>query len=111
MALLEPHPDRLLPIDGSVRSVARGSYAAVARLPTVSTHGQVDPAVPVADTPFRDPASLLVTPDRCVTRAIHRRIDAGYPAELVAAHVLDLDKAVETAVEVTDRLPRTGYRR
>ncbi|UJP40109.1 glucuronate isomerase [Cellulomonas palmilytica] len=38
-----------------------------------------------------------------------RRIDAGYLARLVAEHRLDLDEAVETAVDLALHLPRESY--
>ena len=40
-----------------------------------------------------------------------RRIDAGYLARLVAEHRLELDEAVETAVDLTATLPRLAYAR
>lgn len=38
-----------------------------------------------------------------------RRIDAGYLARLVAEHRLDLDEALDTAVDLTYRLPLLAY--
>lgn len=38
-----------------------------------------------------------------------RRIDAGFLARLVAEHRLDLDEAVETAVDLAYHLPRSSY--
>lgn len=40
-----------------------------------------------------------------------RRIDAGYLAKLVAEHRLDLDEAIETAIDLTSTLPRAAYAR
>lgn len=40
-----------------------------------------------------------------------RRVDAGYLARLVAEHRLDLDEAVDTAVDLALRLPRAAYPR
>ena len=40
-----------------------------------------------------------------------RRIDAGYLARLVAEHRLDLDEAVDTATDLTYRLPLAAYAR
>jgi glucuronate isomerase len=40
-----------------------------------------------------------------------RRIDAGYLAGLVAESLLDLDEAVQTAVDLTVTLPRAAYAR
>jgi len=60
---LSLHPDRLLPADAGVREIARRLYGAVRELPVISPHGHVDPQLLVDDEPFRDPASLFVTPD------------------------------------------------
>jgi glucuronate isomerase len=40
-----------------------------------------------------------------------RRIDAGYLAGLVAEHLLDLDEAVDTAVDLAYRIPKESYAR
>ncbi|MDI3403403.1 glucuronate isomerase [Streptomyces cavernicola] len=68
---LQPHPDRLFPADPGVRAIARRLYEAVRELPIISPHGHVDPRLLLTDEPFRDPASLLVTPDHYVTRMLH----------------------------------------
>ncbi|TDD89407.1 glucuronate isomerase [Saccharopolyspora karakumensis] len=68
---LNPHPDRLLPVDPAQRAIARRLYDSVRDLPLISPHGHVDPALLAADEPFTDPASLLVTPDHYVTRLLH----------------------------------------
>jgi len=65
------HPDRLLPADAGVRTVARRLYDAVRDLPIISPHGHVDPRILRDDVPFRDPAELFVTPDHYVTRLLH----------------------------------------
>jgi len=65
------HPDRLLPAEPGVRAIARELYAAVRELPVISPHGHVDPRMLLADEPFGDPASLLVSPDHYVTRLLH----------------------------------------
>jgi glucuronate isomerase len=65
------HPDRLLPADPAQRAIARRLYEAVRALPVISPHGHVDPQILVDDEPFRDPVSLLVTPDHYVTRLLH----------------------------------------
>ncbi len=75
-------PDRLLPADPGIRSVARRLYEAVADLPILSPHGHVDARLLADDVPFRDPASLLVTPDHYVTRLLHA---AGVPLAALAA--------------------------
>ena len=71
MAALTLHPDRLLPADPGVRSLARGLYQAVRDLPIISPHGHVDPRMLLDDTPFADPASLFIQPDHYVTRLLH----------------------------------------
>jgi glucuronate isomerase len=68
---LAVHPDRLLPVDPSVRDIARRLYGAVRDLPIISPHGHVDPRILLDDVPFRDPAELFVTPDHYVTRLLH----------------------------------------
>jgi glucuronate isomerase len=70
-AALQLHPDRLLPADPSTRSIARRLYAAVRDLPVISPHGHVPAEWIAEDTPFGDPASLLISPDHYVTRLQH----------------------------------------
>jgi glucuronate isomerase len=65
------HPDRLLPSDPGLRSIGRRLYEAVRDLPILSPHGHVDARLLADDVPFRDPASLFVTPDHYVTRLLH----------------------------------------
>src|SRR4029453_3443033 len=65
------NPDRLLPADPGTRSIARSLLSRVQDLPILSPHGHVDAAVIEQNTPFPDPAALLVTPDHYVTRLIH----------------------------------------
>ncbi|AXJ09748.1 glucuronate isomerase [Arthrobacter sp. PM3] len=71
-------PDRLLPADPGTRSIARSLLAQVQDLPIISPHGHVDAAVLEQNTPFPDPAALLVSPDHYVTRLIHA---SGVPLE------------------------------
>ncbi|HEV2929583.1 MAG TPA: glucuronate isomerase, partial [Propionibacteriaceae bacterium] len=70
---LRLHPDRLLPPEPGVRSIARRLYEAVRDLPILSAHSHVDPWLLLDNEPFADPASLLVTPDHYVTRLLHAR--------------------------------------
>jgi glucuronate isomerase len=65
------NPDRLLPADPGTRSIARELLQRVQDLPIISPHGHVDAAVIEHNTPFPDPATLLVSPDHYVTRLIH----------------------------------------
>ncbi|MFJ4622447.1 glucuronate isomerase [Streptomyces sp. NPDC088812] len=68
---LQLSPDRLLPADPGVRALARRLYDSVRELPILSPHGHVDARMLADDTPFSDPASLLITPDHYVTRLLH----------------------------------------
>lgn len=65
------NPDRLLPADPGTRRIARELLQRVQDLPIISPHGHVDAAVIEQNTPFPDPAALLVSPDHYVTRLIH----------------------------------------
>jgi len=64
-------PDRLFPLEGRARAVARALFADVERLPIVSPHGHTDPAWFAADAPFADAASLLVQPDHYLLRMLY----------------------------------------
>lgn len=64
-------PDRLLPADPRTREVARALYERVAAAPIISPHGHVSVDWLANDTPFTDPASLLVSHDHYVTRLLH----------------------------------------
>ena len=70
-SVLVLHPDRLLPSDPGLRAIARRLYETVRELPVISPHGHVDPQLLLDDSPFPDPATLLVTPDHYVTRLLH----------------------------------------
>jgi glucuronate isomerase len=65
------HPHLLLPPGEPQRGVAAELYAEVVGTPIVSPHGHVDAALLAQDTPFGDPAALLVSPDHYVTRLLH----------------------------------------
>ena len=92
--------DRYFDPDPGVREIARELYARAARLPLVCPHGHVDPRMLAEDTPFPDPAALLVIPDHYVTRMLYSQ---GVPLEALGVPSLD-----GTPVE-TD--PRTIWRR
>lgn len=72
-AELNLHPDRLFPAEPSTRHVARRLYDQVKDLPIISPHGHVPPQWIADDVPFRDPASLLITPDHYINRMMHAR--------------------------------------
>ncbi|MCZ9338750.1 glucuronate isomerase, partial [Streptomyces sp. TRM76130] len=54
-----------------MRALARRLYESVRELPVISPHGHVDARLLADDTPFTDPATLLITPDHYVTRLLH----------------------------------------
>lgn len=70
-APLTLHPDRLFPAEASTREVARRIHGEVKNLPIISPHGHVPPQWIADDVPFRDPTSLLITPDHYVNRMMH----------------------------------------
>lgn len=78
MKRLHLDSDRALPADPGTREVARTIFSATEALPLVCMHGHVDAALLADDTPFGDPATLLITPDHYVTRMVH---SAGVPLE------------------------------
>nr|WP_322746827.1 glucuronate isomerase [Cellulomonas sp. S1-8] len=86
------HDDRLLPLDPGVRTLARDLYKGVRDLPIISPHGHVPAQLLLDDEPFRDPTSLLLTPDHYVTRLLHA---SGVPLETlgVGGEPLDADAA------------------
>lgn len=68
MGLLDD--DRLFPLEGRARDLARSLYAGICDLPIVSPHGHTDPRWFAEDQPFPDPAQLFVTPDHYVFRML-----------------------------------------
>ena len=64
------HPDRALPADPTTRPLAREIFAEIRDLPIVSMHGHVPVEWFADDTPFPDPAALLVTPDHYLMRMV-----------------------------------------
>lgn len=68
MALLDE--DRLFPLEGRARDLARDLYAGIRDLPIISPHGHTDPRWYAEDAAFPDPAQLFVTPDHYVFRML-----------------------------------------
>lgn len=65
-------PDRLFSQDPSRRSLARGLYDDVKRLPLVCPHGHVPPALLAdPDATLGTPAELFIIPDHYVFRMLH----------------------------------------
>ena len=65
------HPDRLLPAEPHLRSIARELYEHVAGLPIVSPHGHVPASLLAENRPFNNPTELFLTPDHYLTRLLH----------------------------------------
>jgi glucuronate isomerase len=83
------HEDRLLPPDPGVRALARDLHGLVRDLPVLSPHGHVPAAMLVDDQPFRDPTSLILTPDHYVTRLLHA---SGVPLDVLGVGGDPLDE-------------------
>jgi glucuronate isomerase len=70
MASLQLDPDRALPFPAEQRSIAREIYSTTKELPLICMHGHVEPEVFADDSPFADPAQLLIVPDHYVFRML-----------------------------------------
>ncbi len=86
------HPDRALPAEPALRSLARTIHAHTRDLPLVSMHGHVEAALLAADEPFGDPAALLVVPDHYLVRML---VSQGVPHDALGVPRRD-GGAVET---------------
>jgi glucuronate isomerase len=80
------HPDRYFDPSPGVRDLARELYGRAATLPLVCPHGHVDPRILAENSPFPDPATLLVIPDHYVTRMLYSQ---GVPLEALGVPSLD----------------------
>lgn len=103
MALLELHPDRLFPADGTLRAIASRLYAEVKDLPIVSPHGHTDPSWFAGNEAFADPANLLITPDHYVYRMLY--------SQGIALEDLGLEPQDGLNGRPVERAPRTIWRR
>jgi glucuronate isomerase len=65
------HPDRLLPAEPGLRTIARRLHEAVRDLPIISPHGHTDAAWFADDAPFTDATALLLSPDHYLYRMLH----------------------------------------
>jgi glucuronate isomerase len=80
------NPDRYFSPVPAVRDIARALYERVADLPLVCPHGHVDPRMLAEDTPFPNPAALLVIPDHYLVRMLYSQ---GVPMESLGIPRLD----------------------
>lgn len=62
--------NRLFPLDGAARGLARALYDQVRNLPIISPHGHTDPRWFAENQAFTDAAQLFVTPDHYVFRML-----------------------------------------
>jgi glucuronate isomerase len=80
------HEDRYFDADPTIRRNARALYEETRALPIVSPHGHVDAGLLDSNTPFPDPAALLITPDHYVLRMLYSR---GVPLETLGVSAGD----------------------
>ena len=90
------HPDRLFPVNPRVRDIARSLYGTVESLPIISPHGHTDAGWFASNTPFKNPAELLITPDHYVYRMLYSQ---GIQLEQLGIH-RDGDRATSTPEQV-----------
>jgi glucuronate isomerase len=65
------NPDRLLPAEPQVRSIARELYGSVRDLPILSPHGHTDPRWFATDEPWANATELLLAPDHYLYRMLY----------------------------------------
>ena len=65
------HDDRFFDPDPTRRRIARALYEEVRGLPIVGPHGHVDPSILAHNTPFPEPATLIVIPDHYIFRMLY----------------------------------------
>ncbi len=68
---LKLNGDRYLGANTEERKIARELYEIVKDLPLICPHGHVDPKIFAENTPFPDPAELLIIPDHYVFRMLY----------------------------------------
>jgi glucuronate isomerase len=71
----ELHPDRALPAEPNLRTIAREIFAHTATLPIVSLHGHIDVGAIRRNDSFGDPAELFIIPDHYLVRML---VSQGY---------------------------------
>ncbi len=65
------HPQRLLPTEPAVRTMAYELYQAIKQLPIISPHGHCDPNWFAHNKNFSDPVSLFIQPDHYLLRMLY----------------------------------------
>lgn len=102
MAKLALHDDRLFPADPDTRAIAQRLYGEVRHLPIISPHGHTDPSWFANNTPFENPAELLITPDHYVFRMLY--------SQGIALEDLGVPKAPGTGGREIESDPRKVWR-
>lgn len=100
------NPDRLLPVEPTMRSIARRLFAEVETLPIVSPHGHTEPSWYALNERFPDPAALFVVPDHYIFRMLYSQ---GVPLEALGVPTVD-GSSVETDPRRIWRLFAEHYR-
>src|SRR5262245_41256460 len=70
---LELNPDRFFDPEPAVRRIARELYEETSTLPLICPHGHVEPRLLAEDTPFPEPAGLIIVPDHYIFRLLYSR--------------------------------------
>ncbi len=68
---LDLHEDRFFDGDPTIRRIARSIFEETRDLPIVSPHGHVDPRPLAQNTPFPEPAALMILPDHYILRMLY----------------------------------------
>ena len=100
----EQRADRFFECSKDALPLARELYRQMSAFPILSPHGHVNPALLVENRPFKDPVSLLVTPDHYITRMLSSRgigyRDLGIPTRQgVVEHVVAPERIWEILAE------------
>jgi glucuronate isomerase len=75
--------------DQTVRKIAMELYSGVKDLPIICPHGHVDPQIFAGNTPFPDPAELIIIPDHYIFRMLYSQ---GISLESLGITALDGSK-------------------
>jgi glucuronate isomerase len=89
------HPERLMPANPAVRSIAMDLYQGVKDLPIVSPHGHTDPAWFAENKPFGNATELLIKPDHYIFRMLF--------SQGISLEALGISSQDGTPVETDDR--------
>ncbi len=106
MRPLTLHPDRLLPADPAVRTIARRLYDGIRNLPIISPHGHTDPEWFASDAPFENATALLLQPDHYVFRMLYSQ---GIPLEALGIAPQDGSRAPDVDPRDAWRLLAANY--